>query len=291
MRDPSGCASWPSASRLIASQLRYHLVLMARSPRAVFAGVLLPAIILAMRGGTAGGSTGDGTDLVAGLAVVGALSASYVTHATSLVLARESGVLRRWRLSPLPAWCFFAGKTLATLALSAACAVATVVVAALMGTWSSPGRVALMIAPIAIGVVCWASVATAVSSLIPGGGAAYPLLTITYLPVALLSGAVGQPAHQSAWLRTATDLLPVRPILTAVAGVLRNGRLEIPLHSAAVLACWTGVSLLATRLVFRWTPRPVRSLGSGADRPVGKRCGKGAGVQLETLHVDEAEAG
>jgi ABC-2 type transport system permease protein len=258
MPDPTA-GRWPAAPRLLASQFSYHLVLMARSPRAVFAGVLLPAIILAMRGSSAADHAGQGADLVAGLAVLGAVSASYVTHATSLVLARDSGVLRRWRLSPLPPWCYFAGKTLATLVLATGCALSTVAVAALLGISSSAGHVALMIAPITLGVVCWATVATAVSSLVPGGGTAYPLLTLTYLPVVLLSGAVGRPADQPAWLRTVTDLFPVRPILAGVADALKSGHLDMTLSAAVVLVGWTGASAFAAAASFRWAPRTMRS--------------------------------
>lgn len=259
MTDPDQPTRWPSRLRLIARQFRYHFGLMARTPRAIFASVLLPAIILAMRGSDAAGQAGQGPDMVAGLAVLGAVSASYVTHATSLVLARESGVLRRWRMSPMPSSCFFAGKTLATLVLAAGCALVTVLVAALMGISSSPGHVAIMIGPILVGVLCWATVATAVSSLIPAGGAAYPLLTLTYLPVVLLSGAVGQSAGQSAWLRTVTNLLPVRPVLVACAGVLRSGHLYISLQGVAVLTCWTIAAALAAGRLFQWTPRRPRA--------------------------------
>jgi ABC-2 type transport system permease protein len=258
MTDPARPTRWPSYLRLIASQFQYHFGLMVRSPRAIFAGVLLPAIILAMRGTNA---AGQASDVVAGLAVLGAVSASYVAHATSLVLARESGVLRRWRLSPLPAWCFFAGKTLATLVLAVGCALGTVVVAALMGISSQPGHVVMMIGPILIGVLCWATVATAVSSLIPAGGAAYPLLTLTYLPIVLLSGAVGPATVQSAWLRTVTNLLPVRPVLVACSSALRDGHLDISVQGVAVLTCWTGAAALVAGRLFQWTPRRVRSRG------------------------------
>ncbi len=169
---------------------------MARTPRAVFAGVLLPAIILAVRGTNAAGQAGQGSDLLAGLAVLGVVSASYVTHAMSLVLARESGVLRRWRLSPLPGWCLFAGKTLATLVLAAGCALGTVLVAALMGISCSPNRVAMMIGLILIGVLCWATVATAVSSLIPDRQCRLPLAD-AHLPSRRAAVRRGGPARRS----------------------------------------------------------------------------------------------
>jgi hypothetical protein len=49
--------------------------------------------------------------LVAGLAVFGLLHTAYMTHASGLVSARQDGVLWRWRLTPLPAGGYFAGRS------------------------------------------------------------------------------------------------------------------------------------------------------------------------------------
>jgi hypothetical protein len=70
--------------------LSYHARVLLRTPRATFGGVLLPLLLLALRGA---GS-------VPGLVVLGVASTAYVTHASGLVAAREAGVLKRWRATP-----------------------------------------------------------------------------------------------------------------------------------------------------------------------------------------------
>jgi hypothetical protein len=40
------------------------------------------------------------------------MSVAYLTHAASLVVAREDGVLRRWRATPLPFWGYGHGDEL-----------------------------------------------------------------------------------------------------------------------------------------------------------------------------------
>ena len=92
-----------------------------RSTRSLLAGVLLPVLVLLMRGTGAGGR-GDQLALIGGLAALGVISSAFVTHANTLVIGRESGVLRRWRMTPLPPSCFFAGKIAATVAVADASA-------------------------------------------------------------------------------------------------------------------------------------------------------------------------
>ena len=50
------------------------------------------------------------------------MSVAYLSHASGLVVAREDGVLRRWRATPLPSWGYFAGRIVATVLLADAAA-------------------------------------------------------------------------------------------------------------------------------------------------------------------------
>ena len=103
-----------SDGTMIAGQVRYQLTLLLRTPRTLIAGVILPGALLALQlGRVQHVGQGAAADLlaarVAGLVVLGAMSVAYLTHAASLVVAREDGVLRRWRATPLPSWGYFAG--------------------------------------------------------------------------------------------------------------------------------------------------------------------------------------
>ena len=91
----------PSAGRLLAAQIGYQARLLA-SGRAITIGVGLPVILLiASHGNRAQTSAAD----VAGYAAFGLTLTAWNTYGVRLVAAREAGVLKRWRATPLPRWC------------------------------------------------------------------------------------------------------------------------------------------------------------------------------------------
>ena len=74
---------------------------------------------------------------VAGLVVLGAMSVAYLTYAVSLVVAREDGMLRRWRATPLLSWGYFAGRIVAAGCLLVTATIGGVALAA-AGTAITP---------------------------------------------------------------------------------------------------------------------------------------------------------
>ena len=97
----------PGSGRLLVAQVGYQLRLLLRTPRALGAGVAIPALLLVL-------SNPKGGDVppshLAGLAALGVTITAWVTHGIGLVASREAGVLKRWRTTPLPPWCWFAGS-------------------------------------------------------------------------------------------------------------------------------------------------------------------------------------
>jgi hypothetical protein len=98
---------------MIVGQVGYQVRLLTRTPRALWLAIFAPAGLLALRlgrishPGTHPAAASPVLALVAGLAVFGLLNTAFLTHAAGLVAARQDGVLRRWRLSPLPAGGYF----------------------------------------------------------------------------------------------------------------------------------------------------------------------------------------
>jgi ABC-2 type transport system permease protein len=255
---PGARTRLPGWIPLSGQQASYQLRLLTRSTRSLLAGVLLPVLVLLMRG-TGTGGRGDQLALVGGLAALGVISSSFVTHANTLVIARESGVLRRWRMTPLPPSCFFFGKIAATVVVADVSALLIVLVAALTGAPISAAGAAWMLIPMTAGALTWASLGTAVSAFIPTAAAAYPLLTVTYLPIVLVSGALGT-VSRPAWLATAATYLPARPVIVAMASALRhagNWPVLTP-GQLGVLAGWVAVGVATALACFRWHPGRAR---------------------------------
>ncbi|MGZ4168923.1 MAG: ABC transporter permease [Solirubrobacteraceae bacterium] len=246
---PEPNAPLPGLPGLLARQLGYHARLLLRSPRAVVGGMLLPLLMLALRGHTA---PAQQARLVAGLAVLGLLSTAYITHTAGLVAARESGVLKRWRATPLPPWCWFAGRIGATVLTAAAGAAVTVLAGAgLYGTHIHGGAIPSLAVALVLGAATWASIGTAASGLIPSVEAAWPLLGLTYLPVVVLSGGFGDVSAAPPWLAALVSYLPAEPVVHSAARAL-DGVASVSVHDLAVLLVWGGAGLLVSRRWFRW---------------------------------------
>jgi ABC-2 type transport system permease protein len=249
----------PNTGRLLAAQVHYQLRLLLRSPRALGAGVAIPALLLLL---STPGRGGVPAPHLAGLAVLGLATTAWVTHGIGLVAAREAGVLKRWRAAPLPPWCFLAGRICATVLVATLAAAVTVAIGvAHFGTrLDADGAVGVLLAA-ALGALAWAAAATALTGLIPAVESASPILTLTYLPVILISGTFGSLSSQPRWLATLARVLPAQPAIDAAAHALQHpaGAPLVPGHDLVVLAGWAAAGAIASLLLFRWEPnRPAR---------------------------------
>jgi ABC-2 type transport system permease protein len=267
--NPAASPRLPSIGALLLAQVRYQLRLLLRSPRALGAGLAIPALLLLL---SAPGHAGVPAAHLAGLAVLGVTTTAWVTHGIGLVAAREAGVLKRWRASPPPPWCYFVGRITATVLVAILAAAVTVLVGVeRFGTRLDAGAAAGLVVAVALGALAWAAVATAVTGVIPNMESASPILTLTYLPVILVSGTFGSLASQPHWLTTLVGYLPAQPMIDAAARALEHvpGPPVFAGHDLLVLAGWAIVGLAASLVLFRWEPgRPgQRRTTSGSSSP------------------------
>ena len=99
------------------------------SGRAITIGAAFPVILLiASHGAHAQTNAAD----AAGYAAFGLTLTAWNTYGVRLVAAREAGVLKRWRATPLPRWCYFLGRIAATVVVAAVAGAATVAAAVLL---------------------------------------------------------------------------------------------------------------------------------------------------------------
>jgi ABC-2 type transport system permease protein len=257
-------ARLPHPVTLLAAQVGYQFRLMLASPSALAISVGLPVILLIA--GNARHASG-GSAIVAGYAVFGLTMTAWNTHGVRLVSARELGILRRWRAAPLPRWCYFAGRIIATTLFATMAAAVTL----LAGVWFDGARLtagaALAVLPVLIlGSLAWATASTAMSSVVPGIGNASPVFLLTYFPVVLISGVLGSVSSEPHWLTTLAGYLPAEPVTDAVGRALRHAPVYSP-HDLLVLAAWTVIGLVVASVRFRWEPyrpaqrRPARLTG------------------------------
>lgn len=254
---PEASERLPALPGLLVGQLGYHTRVLLRTPRAVVGGVLLPVLLLVLRGGSAHPTATEAAHLVAGLTAFGALSTAYITHTSNLVAARQAGILKRWRATPLPDSCYFAGRIAATTLLAGIGGILTTLAGAVdYHLPVHPGTILGLAVVLVMGAGTWASIGTAASAWIPTVEAAWPLLGLTYLPILILSGGFGSVVGEPAWLAMIVDHLPVRPIIDGASNSLLHGSGGLPIsaHGAAVLAAWAAAGMLLSGRWFQWAP-------------------------------------
>ena len=252
----------PGTATLLATQVSYQFRLLLATPSALAIGVGFPVILLIVSNAR---HSSNSAANVAGYAVFGLTMTAWNTHGVRLVAARELGILRRWRAAPLPPWCYFAGRIIATSLFSTMAALVTLLAGILFDGVSLGAGAALSVLPaLILGSLAWAAASTAMGSVVPGMGASSATFLLTYLPVVLVSGALG-PISEPHWLNTLANYLPAEPVIDSVGRALRH----VPVFSARdllVLAAWVIIGLVVASVRFRWEP----------SRPAGHRPNPGA---------------
>jgi ABC-2 type transport system permease protein len=249
----------PGTGRLLADQVRYQILLLTRNPRAMMLSLVIPVLLLVLSSARRGHIDPRLEEaLVAGLATFGLIVTAYVSHAVGLVTSRQEGVLRRWRATPLPTWCFFAGKIAATALIAlGSVAIAVAAGAALYHVHLSTGAALSLLLIFILGALAWAAVGTAVTALVPTAQSAGPVLMLTYLPVILFSGGLGSVSSEPGWLATVARYLPAQPIIDSATRALQHGGTglaPVPGHDLAVLAAWAIAGVVGSVCFFRWDP-------------------------------------
>jgi len=262
----------PGLAPVLSTQVRYQLTMLIRTPRALIAGLIMPGLLLALEAGKKEHVTmAAAAPKIAGLLAFSAVAVAFFIHANALVIAREEGVLRRWRVSPLPAWAYFAGRIIATVLLTAAAGLVLVFVAmAMTGLHLTGHAVAGLLVADVLGALALTAAGIALTPVIPSAQAAQPVLMLVYFPLVVLSGSFGALTDLPHWLTTAMTYLPAQPLINAISGVMQNasGPL-ISAHHLAVLVGWAVGGLLISVWFFAWDPhRPRHARRAGAGTTV-----------------------
>lgn len=247
----------PALGPLLLAQIRYQARLLIANGRAVMIGIGLPILLLISSASHSHVSASD----VAGRAVFGLTLTAWNTYGVRTVAAREAGILKRWRATPLPRSCYFGARILATMLVAVIAGAATVAAAvALYGTHlSAVGALAIVVVFI-LGAAAWAAPATALTSAVSTVDAAAPVFMLFYFPVVIVSGVLGSISEPH-WLHTLATYLPAEPLAHAATLALRHSS-GMPLfhtRDLLVLAAWAVIGLAVAVATFHWEPhRPTQ---------------------------------
>ena len=161
---------------------------------------------------------------VPGLIGTAIVFTTFAGIAITLVVRRDSGILKRVRGTPLPPATYLgalAGSMALVLALEAVIIVA--VGSTLLGL-HAPDSPLELIGLVVLGAFAFAALAFAVVPLVPAAEGSSALISSIYLPLLGLSGAFFPLHRLPAGLHELADVLPLSHLLTALRAVVRRWR-------------------------------------------------------------------
>ena len=265
----------PSDLRLLISQIRYQNKIFWRTPVSAFFTLVFPLILLAVFGTIFGNATIEALGVsmaqfyAPALAVYAAAAAAYVNLAIATAMARDEGILKRVRGTPLPPWIYMAGRVCSsTWVAFLAIGIMMGVGAAFFGVQLF-GRTALAALIVLIaGVAAFSSLGLMVAAIVPNSDATPAVTNATLLPLAFVSNVFIAPSeNMPAWVVILGDIFPLKHFAVAFGGAFNptlsgsgfqwsadTGEYAILSH-LAVMAAWAlGAAAIALR-TFTWEPR------------------------------------
>lgn len=255
---------FPTAPKLLGTQLKYQLLTFFRSPVAVFFTLGLPLFMLVLFNALFGDATvstpgGDWSVqqfYTGGLAAFTAVSATYTNLVNVVPIRRDTGILKRWRSTPMPLSIYLGGWVTSAVLI----ALGGVLLQLLLGVLAydlsiDAAKLPAMIVTFIVGVVSFAALGLGVASLVPNQDSAPAVANATILPLAFVSDTFIVMADAPAWLSFA-NYLPLKPFVNAFQDTL-NPFVDAPafdITKLAIVAAWGVFGFVLARWKFSWEP-------------------------------------
>ena len=245
--------------RWIAARVRMNL----RSPRALGFTFAFPLVLV-----TLFSAINEGVEVTVAcermsfaqyytpaIGVFGLTTACYTSLVVGLATARETGLLKRVRGTPLPV-AVYLGSWSAGAMLTGLASVLILFLVAIpaFGVDVPLASLPAAIVTAALGAACLASLGLAAGSLARTSEQAMPLAQLTFLPISFISGIWFPLDGAPSWVTTTADIFPLKHIVDAFTGCFVAGTPSAGFAwgDLAVIALWGIAGLrIATRRLRR----------------------------------------
>ncbi len=247
---------------LVGRQIRHNNRLFWRTPAAAFFTLIFPFVLLLLFNVIFGGGEVRGYPFVQffapAMAVFAAVTSAFTNLAIGVSFAREEGVLKRVRGTPLAPWIYMAGRIGAGV-WAAILSVASMFLAGwvffgLQMAWDSFGVIVLVFV---VGMATFSVLGLAVCSSVKNAESSPAIANAVLLPMAFISGIFIPLDDAPDWLIILGDIFPLKHFVEPF------GEAFNPLHQGAVLgwehlgvmALWLVLGMVIVTRYFTWDPK------------------------------------
>jgi ABC-2 type transport system permease protein len=244
-------------------EVRNQQRLFWRSHEAAFFTFALPIVFLVLLGSVYGDEriegVGGSTFLLAGLLGYGVVATAFAGLAISLVVRRESGVLKRVRGTPLPTGVYLGATIASTLVVIALQVFAQLAVGIGVLDAERPAEPLAFAGALLLGAVAFAALGLAVTGIVRSAEGSSAVVNAIYLPMVFISGVFFSVESLPGFLETVASVSPLTYLLDLLRAVFVEGAgVAASAADVAVLAGWGLAGAVLALRTFRWEPREGR---------------------------------
>lgn len=255
-----------SIATLVLHQVRYEWRAFWRNPAAAFFGAIFPLLFLLIFNllfgnneiTIPGGTTRTSTFYVPAIAAMAVVNSCFTGLAMSATIARDGGVLKRVRGTPLPPWAYLLAKIIQT-SLVAVLIVVIVVTAGVLffGVTLQLRMLPAFVLTVLLGAACFSALGLAVTALVPNADAAPAVVNGIVLPLLFISDVFVRGASAPAWVTAVANFFPIRHLSLALQTAFNpfepGSGFDGP--RMLVLVVWLVVGAALGKRFFSWEPR------------------------------------
>ena len=249
--------------RLFIHELRTEQLLFWRNREAAFFTFLLPVIFFLIFASVYGndhikkeGGIRAASFLEAGMIGYGVAATCFAGLGISLVVRRESGVLKRIRSTPLPPAIYILGVLGSTFVVFLIEAALIIAIGRFLFSVPVPTEVLSLLVVLALGALCFAAMGLGITGFVRSAEGSSAVINAVYLPMAIISGTFFTPKDYPGFLKGIATVLPLTHYTELIRNVmLRHEQFWSDPVSIAVVLAWGAVGAIAAARRFRWQPR------------------------------------
>jgi ABC-2 type transport system permease protein len=250
---------------LAVRQVGYENRAFWRNPAAAFFTFAFPLLFMVIFNVLFGGESADAPPgqraadfFTPGIIAFSVITATYTNIAMMVTIARDEGILKRVRGTPLPPWAYLGGRIghSALLAL-----LLTVIVAAFgaifYGVAVPWDQLPLLALTLVVGAAAFCALGLALTGFIPNADASPAIVNASILPLLFISNVFIRMQDAPAWIETLSKVFPVRHFADALMSIYSPviAGSAFRWEDLVIVAAWGIGGLLVALRTFSWEPR------------------------------------
>lgn len=252
-----------------------QLRLFLRRPAAMVFVIAMPLIMFIVFTVLFGNELIPGTSVTTAqfyapaLAVFGAVQACYTYLAISTATARDQGVLKRIRGTPLPPIVYITARILAVSIVAMISVFVVMAVGALFfGVTLYPEKLPMALTSLLVGCMSFAALGMLVCALAKNAETTQAVVSATLLPLAFISDVFIRPFREIPhWVTLLADIFPLKHFSIAFGHAFRADKagtglsltggeeIYVALPHIGVMIIWGLVAAIIAANMFKWDPQ------------------------------------